>query len=69
MPTPVFPTFYYILDANLGLLLHGDVAWLKGMRALSHDFSPSNKSKNNQRRMSAISFLYFIRHSPIVWFQ
>ena len=26
MPTPGFPHFYYILGANLGSLLHGDVS-------------------------------------------
>ena len=29
IPTPGFPHFYYVLDANLGLLLYGEVSVMK----------------------------------------
>ena len=47
IPTPGFPHFYYMLGANLGLLLYGEVSVMEILSISSHDIEQKHNFDSN----------------------
>ena len=47
IPTPGFPHFYYMLGANLGLLLYGKVSVMEILSNSSHDIEQKHNFDSN----------------------
>ena len=64
IPTPGFPPFYYMLGANLGLLLHGDVPVMYEMKTRPiFEFSQKLKEDRLHLRIH-LGTAYDLEYSP-----
>ena len=57
---PRFPHFHYILSANLGLLLHGDVFMMAGQHVadtvIVYLFRGNKKKKKKKKKKNSFSY-------------
>ena len=60
IPTPGFPHFYFMLGANLGLPLYGEVSMMRNAWRINQNKDLSNPSKNIVRCIKVLLFCFLL---------